>query len=105
MELSDILMIIAILVEGPIVWLIASRQRKEDNVDSKIQEVREESRNSIRKLHDRVDTVEDNHATKEYVDDKVEHVKEVVNVHYGNIMETLNYIRSRVDEQSRTGKD
>lgn len=95
LELSEILMIVAILVEGPIVWWLTSRNRKEDNVSALITELK----NSIIGIHRRIDEVEDNHASKEYVDDKVEHVKEMVNMQFAAIMEELKYIRSRVDER------
>lgn len=97
LELSDVLMITAIIVEGPIVWWLTSRNRKEDNVSALITELK----NSIKGVHRRIDGVEDSHASKEYVDDKVEHVKEMVNLQFLAIMEELKYIRSRVDERSR----
>ena len=68
-----------------------------------LKEAREESRASIRKLHERIDEQEDRLASKEFVEDKIDHVKEVVNVQFNAIMENLNYIRKRVDE--RTNRD
>lgn len=93
--------IIALIVEGPIVWWLTQRNRKEDSMTEAINEVKA----SVRKLHERIDGVEDAHATESYVDDKIDHVKEVVNVQFSAIMETLNYIRGKVDEQDRRSKD
>lgn len=58
-----------------------------------------EVKTSIRKLHTRIDDVEDKHASKEYVDDRVEHIKEVVSVQFDAIMKNLDYIRSRLDDR------
>ena len=87
-------MIVAILVEGPIVWLIASSRRKEDS-----------SMAALNKINTRIDEIEDNYATKEYVDDSVDHVKEVVNVQFTTIIEELRYIRSRVDDPKGKGNE
>lgn len=94
LEISEILMIVAIIVEGPIVWWLASSRRKEDV-----------NMSALNKINQRIDEIEDNYATKEYVEDKMDHVKEVVNVQFTTIIEELRYIRSRVDESPRNGKD
>ena len=97
MDIEYIIMIIAILVEGPIVWWLTSRHRKEDNTMTLIKEVKA----SVRKLHERIDGVEGSAATVEYVDKQDNHVKEVVSLQFAAIMENLDYIRSRLDEQSK----
>ena len=89
--------VVALIVEGPIVWWITSKYRKEDSMQS----LTKEMRNSVRKVHERIDAMEDTHATKDYVNDKIDHVKEVNAMQYSTIMEHLAYIRSRVDEQSK----
>ncbi len=97
METETILMLLAILVEGPIVWWLTCRYRKEDNYMALITEVKA----SVRKLHERIDGVEDKAATVEYVDKQDAHVKEVVSLQFAAIMENLDYIRGRLDEQSK----
>ena len=94
--------IAALIVQGPIVWWLRGRHRKEDNMTAAINEVKA----SIRTLHNRIDGVESNAATEDYVDKHIEHVKEVVSVQFTTIMESLTYIRKRLDEQQdRRDKD
>ena len=66
-----------------------------------MQDLTKEMRTSIRNVHKRIDEIEGEYATEKYVNEKADHVKEVTTLQYNAIMENLNYIRTRLDEQSK----
>lgn len=82
-------------------WWLASRRRKGEDMTNALNSID----NSIAKLHkrmdDEVDEIDKKYATKEYVDQQDNHIKEINGVQFSAIMENLAYIRKRVDEQNK----
>lgn len=90
-SLEGWLAIIAIIVEGPIVWWLAKRKDDKDETNSKYQA-----------LHARITRVQKE--GKEYTDQQVEHAAEKNALMFQSILEELRYIRGRVDDQASAGK-
>ena len=99
MSVEVVALVIAVLelmIVGPFVWWLASRNRKEDDMKDTIREIKQ----SIRGVHERINSVEDKCATKEYVDKQANHLREIVSVQLDAIMENLEYIRGRLDDRN-----
>lgn len=94
MEIEVILAIAVLVVEGPIVWWLAVKRKKENIIMTSIQETKED----IRECRNQLDNFEDTFASKSYVDDKVGHVRDILDVQLSAILEELRYIRQRMDK-------
>ena len=91
-SLESWLMLIAIIVEGPIVWWIA--KRKDDKQDLE---------KEFKKVHARISKSEQ--TSREYVDQKITHVEEKNALMFSNILDELRYIRGRIDDSSTGTKE
>lgn len=99
MSIEAWLMIVAIFVEGPLLMWWGMRQKKGEDMTNELKSIRMSIAKVHKRMDEELDQIDEKFASKDEVKKEIEHTKELNAIQFDAILQNLEYIRKRVDEQ------